>query len=59
MGFELDTDTFAARAREVAAAIPRAHYVELAGVGHGASFSDPQQVWPPVIDFLRRQHSQR
>jgi pimeloyl-ACP methyl ester carboxylesterase len=59
MGFELDTDTFAARAREVAAAIPRAHYVELAGVGHGAPFSDPQQVWPPVIDFLRRHHRLR
>ena len=29
MGFELDTDTFAARAREVAEAIPHAQYVEL------------------------------
>jgi pimeloyl-ACP methyl ester carboxylesterase len=54
MGFELDTDTFAARAREVAKAIPRAHYVELEGVAHAAPFSDPQRVWPPVTDFLRR-----
>jgi pimeloyl-ACP methyl ester carboxylesterase len=59
MGFELDTDTFAARAREVAKAIPRAHYVELEGMAHAAPFSDPQRVWPPVIDFLRRHHRLR
>lgn len=59
LGFELDTDTFAARAREVAEAIPRARYVEVAGVAHAAPFSDPQRVWPPVIDFLRRHHGLR
>ncbi|MBV9846223.1 MAG: alpha/beta hydrolase [Kutzneria sp.] len=59
MGFELDTDTFAARAREVAQAIPRARYVELDGIAHAAPFTDPQRVWPPVIDFLRRHHRPR
>lgn len=59
MGFELDTDTFAARAREVAAVIPGARYLELEGLAHGAPFSDAQFVWPPVIDFLRRHHRAR
>jgi pimeloyl-ACP methyl ester carboxylesterase len=56
LGFELDTDTFAARAREVAQAIPRSRYIELGGTAHAAPFSDPQRVWPPVIDFLRLHH---
>ena len=56
MGFELDTDTFAARACEVAKSIPRARYVELDGVAHAAPFSDPHRVWPPVTDFLRHHH---
>ncbi|MFC0623406.1 alpha/beta fold hydrolase [Kribbella deserti] len=56
MGFELDTDTFAARAREVAAAIPGAQYIELEGLAHGVPCTDAQAVWPPVIDFLARHH---
>lgn len=56
MGFELDTDTYAARAREVAQAVPAAQYVELPGLAHAAPISHPDQVWPPVIDFLRRNH---
>lgn len=56
MGFELDTDTFAARAREVAEALPRGCYLELAAMGHAAPISDPEAVWPPVIDFLERHH---
>lgn len=56
MGFELDTDTFAARAREVAEALPYGCYLELAAVGHAAPISDPEAVWPPVIDFLTRHH---
>lgn len=56
MGFELDTDTFAARAREVAEAIPHAQYVELKGVAHAAPISDPAHVWPLVTDFLQRHH---
>jgi pimeloyl-ACP methyl ester carboxylesterase len=59
MGFELDADTFAVRAREVAEAIPGAHYVELDGLAHAAPFSDPQRVWPPVVGFLRRHHPPR
>jgi len=57
MGFELDTDTFAARAREVAEAIPNAQYVELADTGHVAPVSHPDDVWPVVMDFLRRHSS--
>lgn len=56
MGFELDTDTFAARAREVAQVIPRAEYVELPGLGHAAPFSDPQRIWPRVLHFLGDHH---
>lgn len=55
MGFELDTDTFAARAREVAAAIPGAEYHEVPDVGHAAPISDPEAVWPSVVRFLERQ----
>lgn len=56
MGFELDSDTFALRAREVANAIPRAEYLELAGLSHAAPFTDPGSVWPPVVSFLREHH---
>lgn len=56
MGFELDTDTCAARAREVALAIPHARYIEIPGLAHAAPVSDPQRVWPYVINFLKEQH---
>jgi len=56
MGFELDTDTFAARAREVAEAIPHAHYVELPDTAHAAPLTDPHHVWPPVLSFLQHHH---
>ncbi len=56
MGFSLDADTFASRAREVAHAIPSAIYLELPGVGHAAPISKPNQVWPPVVEFIRRHH---
>jgi pimeloyl-ACP methyl ester carboxylesterase len=52
MGFELDTDTFAARAREVAEAIPVARYVEIGDAGHLAPVTHPSEVWPVVLDFL-------
>lgn len=52
MGFELDTDTFATRAREVSDAIPTARYVEVIGAGHLAPVTHPQEVWPVVLDFL-------
>jgi pimeloyl-ACP methyl ester carboxylesterase len=56
MGFDLDTDTFVSRAREVAQAIPRGEYVELPGLGHAAPFSDPGLVWPTVVGFLKDHH---
>lgn len=56
MGFELDTDTTAARAREVARAVSTARYVEVPGLGHAAPISDPELVWPPVVDFLKEHH---
>lgn len=59
VGFELDTDTFAARAREVADAISGAEYLELPGLGHAAPATEPHQVWPPVLGFLGRHHPAR
>ena len=56
MGFELDTDTFAARAREVAQAIPGGEYIELPGLGHAAPFTDPGLMWPRVVSFLEEHH---
>ena len=56
MGFGLDCDTYAARAREVAAAIKTATYLELPGLGHAAPISAAEQVWPPVIEFIQRHH---
>jgi pimeloyl-ACP methyl ester carboxylesterase len=52
MGFELDADTFAERAREVAEAIPSSRYVELAGAGHLTPVTDPQTVIQPVLEFF-------
>ncbi|GAB3168912.1 hypothetical protein GCM10027059_32720 [Myceligenerans halotolerans] len=57
VGFELDTDTFAARAQEVAEAIPFAEYIELTGLGHAAPFTDPDRVWPMVAEFLSQHHA--
>lgn len=51
IGFELDADTFAARAREVAQVLPAATYVELPGLAHAAPITDPDRVWPPVVAF--------
>ena len=56
MGFELDTDTFVLRAREVAHAIPDCTYVEIAGAGHAAPMTHPDEVWPSVVDFLVAHH---
>jgi pimeloyl-ACP methyl ester carboxylesterase len=56
IGFELDIDTCAARAREVARAVPRAEYIELPGLAHAAPVTHPQRVWPPVIDFVKAHH---
>lgn len=56
MGFELDTDTGAARAREVAETVPHARYVEIPSLGHAAPVSNPELVWPHVVDFLEEHH---
>lgn len=56
IGFELDVDTCAARAREVAQAVPNAEYIEIPALAHAAPVSDPERVWPPVVDFLQRHH---
>ncbi|GAA2493310.1 alpha/beta fold hydrolase [Winogradskya humida] len=52
MGFAQDTDTFAARAREVAAAIPHSRYLELPGAGHLTPVTHPDQVIAPVLAFF-------
>lgn len=56
IGFELDTDTYAARAREVAETLSNAQYLEFAGLAHAAPISHPDQIWPPVVDFLLQHH---
>jgi pimeloyl-ACP methyl ester carboxylesterase len=56
MGFGLDSDTYAARAREVANTIKAATYVELPGLGHAAPISAADYIWPPVIEFIQRHH---
>lgn len=52
VGFELDADTFATRAREVADAIPDCRYVEVPGAGHLTPVTDPNLVLAPVLEFL-------
>jgi pimeloyl-ACP methyl ester carboxylesterase len=52
MGFRLDTDTFVARAREVAATVPGCRYVELADAGHLTPVVNPQSVIDPVLAFF-------
>jgi pimeloyl-ACP methyl ester carboxylesterase len=56
IGFEHDVDTCVTQAREVAQAISNADYIEIPRVAHAAPVSDPERVWPPVIDFPQRQH---
>lgn len=52
VGFELDADTFAVRAREVAEAIPGARYVEFPGAGHLMPVSDPGPVIEQILPFF-------
>jgi pimeloyl-ACP methyl ester carboxylesterase len=58
LGFGQDTDTFVARAREVAAAIPGSTYLELPDAGHAAPVTDADRVMEPVLDFFAH-HSRR
>jgi pimeloyl-ACP methyl ester carboxylesterase len=52
IGFELDADTFVARAREVAEAIPDCQYLEIAGAGHLTPVTHPHLVIEPVLTFF-------
>jgi pimeloyl-ACP methyl ester carboxylesterase len=52
VGFRLDADTFASRARDVANAIPGCRYVELENAGHLTPVVDPQSVIDPVLHFF-------
>jgi pimeloyl-ACP methyl ester carboxylesterase len=52
VGFRLDADTFASRAREVANAIPGCRYIELEQAGHLTPVVDPQSVIDPVLEFF-------
>ena len=54
MGFADDADTFAARAHEVARAIPASEYIELPGAGHLTPVTAPGRVIGPVLEFFRR-----
>ena len=52
IGFHDDADTFVARAREVADALPNSHYVELADAGHLTPVTEPSRVSRPTLEFL-------
>lgn len=52
VGFGQDADTFVARAREVAAAIPGSRYVEVRDAGHLAPVTDPHCVIEPMLAFF-------
>lgn len=52
MGFGQDADTYVARARQVADAIPRSRYVELADAGHLTPVTEPERVIEPTLDFF-------
>ena len=47
-----DTDTFVARAQEVARAIPQSRYLELPDVGHLTPVTHPRRVVGPVLRFF-------
>ena len=47
-----ETDTFVARAQEVARAIPQSRYLELPDVGHLTPVTHPRRVVGPVLRFF-------
>jgi thioesterase CepJ len=53
MAFEHDIDSPPARAREAAAIIPNASYVEIADTSHLAPFTDADAVAAALIEFFR------
>jgi pimeloyl-ACP methyl ester carboxylesterase len=52
IGFGQDTDTFVARAQEVARAIPKSRYLELPDAGHLTPVTHPRRVVGPVLRFF-------
>jgi thioesterase CepJ len=52
MAFEHDIDSPPARAREAAAAIPGARFVEVPGASHLAPFTHPAPVATHLLDFF-------
>lgn len=52
LAFELDMVTPRRLGREVAETIPGCKYVEVAGVGHGGPFEEPDQINKVLIDFF-------
>ena len=59
MAFEHDIDSPPARAREAAASIPGARYVEIPGASHLAPFTHPVAVADALIEFLASGSSPR
>ena len=53
MAFEHDIDSPPARAREAAAIIPNAKYVEIADTSHLAPFTDADAVAAALVEFFR------
>jgi thioesterase CepJ len=53
MAFEHDIDSPPARAREAAAIIPNARFVEIPDTSHLAPFTDADTVAAALVDFLR------
>jgi pimeloyl-ACP methyl ester carboxylesterase len=52
IGFAQDSDTFVARVREVARAIPKSRYLELQDAGHLTPVTHPRRVVGPVLRFF-------
>jgi thioesterase CepJ len=53
MAFEHDIDSPPLRAREAAAIIPNARYVEIPATSHLAPFTDADAVAAELVDFFR------
>lgn len=54
IGFGQDTDTFSARAQEVAAAIPDSQYLEFPDAGHLEPVINTSEVMEPVVRFFQK-----
>ena len=54
MAFEHDVDSPPARARQAAATIPGARFVEIAGASHLGVFTDGPEVASLLVEFFSR-----